>query len=50
MSKQLAISSAFSVLLMASFVLLGANTARAPLDSGSGPGLFGVEASALLPS
>jgi hypothetical protein len=49
MSKQLAISSAFSVLLMASFVLFGPNTARAPLDSGSGSGMFGAEASVALP-
>jgi hypothetical protein len=49
MSKQLAISSAFSVLMMASFVLFGANALQRPLDSGGGSGMFGVEASAVLP-
>jgi hypothetical protein len=33
MSKQLAISAAFSVLMMASYVLFGAHAAREPLGS-----------------
>jgi hypothetical protein len=32
MSKQLAVSAAFSVLMMATYVLFGANSVRAPLD------------------
>jgi hypothetical protein len=48
MSKQLAISTAFSVLMMASFMLFSPGTARAPLDSGGSAGLFGVEVKAIL--
>ena len=49
MSRQLAISSAFSVLMMASFVLFSSNTTRASLDSDGATGLPGIGASILLP-
>ncbi len=35
MSDRLAVSAAFSVLMMASYVLLGGDSVRAPLDRGS---------------
>ena len=46
MSKQLAVSAAFSVFMMASYVLFGADAARAPLGFESPAIPSGVEISA----
>jgi hypothetical protein len=37
MSKQLAVAVAFSILMMATYVLFGAQTVREPLGAGSTP-------------
>jgi hypothetical protein len=45
MSNQLAISAAFSVLMMASYALLGPDAVRAPI----GPGSFRAQISVIAP-
>jgi hypothetical protein len=47
MSDRLAISAAFSVLMMAGYVLLGADAVRAPIGPGSFHTQVGVSASVL---
>ena len=46
MSKQLAVSAAFSVFMMATYVLFGADAARAPLGFETAAVTDGVEISA----
>ncbi len=47
MSKQLTVSAAFSIFMMAAYVLLGADAARVPLGASAGTTLDGpVEISA----
>ncbi len=49
MSNQLAISSAFSVLMMASYVLFGSDAARVPLGPPAGAAQVASAATELLP-
>jgi hypothetical protein len=46
MSKQLAVSATFSVLMMAAYVLFGADTARQPLGIEAAPAGSPLEVSA----
>ena len=46
MSRQLALSAAFSTFAMAAYVLLGGNAVRAPLDSDSASLVSTVDVSA----